>query len=143
MAIGKKTGGRKAGTPNKASYGVRELASQYGPDALAELHRLSTNAESEQARVAACRAILDRAYGTSSSSQTINIDLPDIRKADDVVQAMNAAAKAVASGSITTAEARDLGGIFEVQRKAIETTELAERMARLEEAIRSPSRHLK
>ena len=65
-----KTGGRVAGTPNKSTAEVRELAGQYGPTALAELARLATNADSEQARVSACKEILDRAYG--KSTQTIN-----------------------------------------------------------------------
>ena len=67
---GPKTGGRVAGTPNKSTAEIRELAGQYGPAALAELARLATNADSEQARVSACKEILDRAYG--KSTQTIN-----------------------------------------------------------------------
>jgi ferritin-like protein len=61
-----KTGGRVAGTPNKSTAEIRELAGQYGPTALAELARLATNANSEQARVSACKEILDRAYGKST-----------------------------------------------------------------------------
>ena len=65
-----KTGGRVAGTPNKSTAEVRELEGQHGPTALAELARLATSAISEQARVSACKEILDRAYG--KSTQTIN-----------------------------------------------------------------------
>jgi hypothetical protein len=65
-----KTGGRVAGTPNKSTASVRELAAQHGPMALAELARLAINADSEQTRVSACKEILDRAYG--KSTQTIN-----------------------------------------------------------------------
>jgi hypothetical protein len=61
-----KTGGRIAGTPNKSTAEIRELAGQYGPTALAELARLGANANSEQARVSACKEILDRAYGKST-----------------------------------------------------------------------------
>ena len=63
MAIGTKTGGRQKGTPNKATVEVRALAQEYGPGALKELHRLSQEAQSEAARVSACNAILERAYG--------------------------------------------------------------------------------
>jgi len=69
-----KTGGRQAGTPNKATAEVRSLAQLYGPDAIrkaAELAGLVKDeqghaigqAESEQARLAAISIILDRAYG--------------------------------------------------------------------------------
>ena len=60
-----KSGGRKKGTPNKATKEVRALAQEYGEAAIAELARLMTQAESEAARVAAAREILDRAYGKS------------------------------------------------------------------------------
>ena len=63
---GLKTGGRVAGTPNKSTAEIRELAGQYAPTALAELARLGTHANSEQARVSACKEILDRAYGKST-----------------------------------------------------------------------------
>jgi len=39
------------------------LAQQYGPEAIAELARLATKAESEAARVAAIKELLDRGYG--------------------------------------------------------------------------------
>jgi hypothetical protein len=61
---GKRDGsGRKKGTPNKVTAEIKVLAHKYGPDALKELARLARSAESEAARVAACREILDRAYG--------------------------------------------------------------------------------
>ncbi len=65
-----KTGGRKKGTPNKATADVKALAQQYAPAALKELARLSSEAESEQARVSACREILDRAYGKAPQAVT-------------------------------------------------------------------------
>lgn len=68
MALGKKTGGRKAGIPNKVTADVRALAGEYGPVAIAELARLAVKAENEQARVAACKELLDRAYGKSVQS---------------------------------------------------------------------------
>ena len=58
-----KTGGRRKGTPNKVSAAIREVALQHGPDAIQELVRLMKRAEKESVRIAACREILDRAYG--------------------------------------------------------------------------------
>lgn len=61
---GKREGaGRPAGSRNRATQEVQELAREHGPDVLSELARLAKEAESESARVAACNAILDRAYG--------------------------------------------------------------------------------
>jgi hypothetical protein len=72
MAAGFKTGGRKPGSPNKVTADVRAIAQQYAPAALKELARLSVDAESEQARVAAIKEILERAYG--KSRQALDID---------------------------------------------------------------------
>ena len=71
MAKGIKTGGRKAGTPNKATAEVKELASKFAPAAIVELARLATEAESEAARVAAANSILDRAYGKPAQAMDV------------------------------------------------------------------------
>jgi hypothetical protein len=64
---GKRPGsGRKRGTPNKATAEIKELARQYSEEAVKELARLATNAESESARVAAIRELLDRGYGRAT-----------------------------------------------------------------------------
>lgn len=63
MAKGKKTGGRRAGTPNKATAALKELAEPYAPEALETLREIMANGESDAARVSAAREILDRAYG--------------------------------------------------------------------------------
>ena len=91
-----KTGGRKSGTLNKVTADVRELACQYGPDALAELARLATNADSEQARVSACKEILDRAYG--KSTQILTRDNPVISKEINLLEAARRLAFVLDSG---------------------------------------------
>lgn len=63
MAKGKKTGGRQAGTLNKATADVKEAARAHGPQAIAILARLMVEADSDAAKIAACDKILDRAYG--------------------------------------------------------------------------------
>src|SRR5689334_4191692 len=60
---GPKTGGRRAGTPNRSTRLIRELAQQYTAEALERLADLMRHAESEAARVAAIKELLDRAHG--------------------------------------------------------------------------------
>lgn len=61
---GKKTGGRMAGTPNKITADVRALAQQHAQAALDALASIANDLEQPgAARVAACKEILDRAYG--------------------------------------------------------------------------------
>jgi len=70
MAKGRKTGGRTAGTPNKATSEIKALAQAHAAIAIAELARLAIKAESEAARVAAIKELLDRGYGKSAQPLT-------------------------------------------------------------------------
>jgi len=63
-------GGRKPGVPNKVTAEVRDLARVHGPAVLEELARLALESESDQARVAATKEILDRAYGKPAGSHS-------------------------------------------------------------------------
>lgn len=62
---GERRGGRKAGTPNKATKDIRAIAQQYTGKAIARLVYLMDNAESEAAQAAAARELLDRGHGKS------------------------------------------------------------------------------
>ena len=85
MAKGQKTGGRKAGTPNKATSEIKAVAREYGPKAVAKLAELAglvdgtAAAESEQARIAALNAILDRGYGKATQPLSGDDDKPPIQ----------------------------------------------------------------
>lgn len=72
---GERRGGRKKGTPNKATAEVKALAGKYTEAAIKELARLATKAESEAARVAAIRELLDRAHGKPSQSVDVTGDM--------------------------------------------------------------------
>jgi phage gp46-like protein len=71
MASGRKTGGRKRGTPNKATASLREAAQQYTNEALAALVDVMRN-DTGAAKVAAAREILDRGYGKPSQTHDVN-----------------------------------------------------------------------
>ena len=63
MAAGKKTGGRKKGTPNKATAEIKALAREHGLEAVTGIVEMARNADSESTRLAAWRELLDRGYG--------------------------------------------------------------------------------
>ncbi len=70
---GKRSGsGRQKGVPNKATSDIKAAAQKHGPAMIAELVRIATNAESEAARVAACKEVLDRAYGKAPQALTVD-----------------------------------------------------------------------
>lgn len=55
--------GRKKGTPNKATAEIKGLAQQHGADAIQTLATLMQKADSDTARIAAAKELLDRGYG--------------------------------------------------------------------------------
>jgi len=65
MAVGKKTGGRKAGTPNKATGEIREIALAMTPDATKRLRQL-LKSDSETVALGAIKEVYDRAFGKAS-----------------------------------------------------------------------------
>ena len=131
---GERRGGREKGTPNKATVEVRTLALAHGPAAIAELSRLMTEASNEAARISACSVLLDRAYGRAAGSRPVVLDIPDTSTAAGVSEAVHLVVRAAAAGDVTPAEASEFCGLLDIQRKAIETAELAERLERIEAA---------
>ena len=60
---GERRGGRRRGTPNKATAEIKALAAEHVPAIVKELVRLATKAKNEATRVAAGKELLDRAFG--------------------------------------------------------------------------------
>lgn len=58
--------GRPKGAHNKITADIKALAQKYTAKAMAELGRLSLEAESETARVAAIKELFDRGYGKAT-----------------------------------------------------------------------------
>lgn len=69
MAKGKKTGGRKSGTPNKATADVKAAAQVYTGEAVDKL-AYWMRSDNAKASVAACNALLDRAHGKPPQALT-------------------------------------------------------------------------
>ncbi len=65
--------GRPIGALGKITNDARRQAKRYGPMAMRELARLATKAINENARVSACKEILDRAYGKSKEYIDVNV----------------------------------------------------------------------
>jgi hypothetical protein len=72
---GAKTGGRKPGSLNKATSELKDLARVHTEAAVLELARLASGAQSEQARVAAIKELLDRGHGKATQLIDAGADL--------------------------------------------------------------------
>jgi hypothetical protein len=63
----------------------------------------------------------------------VQLDLPTIESATDVLAALSLTVAAMAEGEITPDEAAVVAGVLETKRKAIETVELEARLTHLEQ----------
>lgn len=65
---GERRGGRRKGTPNKATASLKDQAREYTSDALLTLSSIMADeGEPAAARVSAANALLDRGYGRPST----------------------------------------------------------------------------
>lgn len=67
-----KTGGRKPGSRNKVTADVKEAAQAHTTDAIKELARIMLKSESDAARVAAIKEMLDRGHG--KAKQAVDVE---------------------------------------------------------------------
>lgn len=70
MAKGRKTGGRQAGVPNRATAELKAVAGEYTAEAIEILIGIARASESDAAKVSACRELLDRGHGKSTQAIT-------------------------------------------------------------------------
>jgi len=82
----------------------------------------------------AARTILDRVWPARRGAR-LSFDLPEIHTADDLPGAVGAVTQQVADGEISPDEGATIVTLLEAHRKAIETSELAARVAALEERM--------
>ena len=74
MHGGKREGaGRRKGVPNKATADIKAMAQKYGPAALKTLESVMERSESDAAKVAASKELLDRGYGKAPQDTTTTI----------------------------------------------------------------------
>jgi ABC-type phosphate transport system substrate-binding protein len=105
---GEHRGGRKPGTPNKATRDIRELAQVHSTEAVKELAKLAglvkgtKGAESDQARIAALKELLDRGHGKATQAVDLNLQQPDIDSLTDAELARIAAGGIVTRANETT-----------------------------------------
>jgi hypothetical protein len=74
---GKRPGaGRPKGQPNRVTKEVREMAGEYGPQALEKIVTL-LESDDEKTVLAAAKEVLDRAYGRPKQSHHLEHDMGD------------------------------------------------------------------
>jgi hypothetical protein len=100
MAQGRKTGGRKAGTPNRSSAELRAFIDAVAdPEALMkELARIAREGEREETRVAAISQLLDRRYGRLTQAAAVALTaVPETDCTEALLEKLSRLAEAMKS----------------------------------------------
>ncbi|MBL6082094.1 hypothetical protein JMJ56_29385 [Belnapia sp. T18] len=118
--------GKPRGTRHKALIALDAIGAEGAEDVL---RKVVEDAKAGDMRAA---EILLRRVWPERKGRLVEFQLPPIATAADTAKAAAAIVEAVATGDLTPDEAQAVAGVVEVQRRAIETAELAERIAALE-----------
>lgn len=118
--------GRKKGSRNHATRIAQELL-----DGEAEALARKVIEQALQGDVTCLRVCLERLVAPRRDSP-IQVSLPRAKAASDLPGVLSRITQLVATGELTPSEGRELAGIVEAHRKAIEIAELEERIERLE-----------
>ncbi len=112
---------------------IREIAT---PGRMKAVTASLIKAAVQDGDVQAARLLYDRLLGRARSEALVGneLGLPEsLEKASDVKQAANEILKAVAQGKMSPEDGQKSVAIIEAARKAVETEELEQRIAKLEE----------
>ena len=118
--------GRAKGSRNR----VLQALDQIGEEAAAEVLGAAVTA-AKGGDLGAASLILSRVW-PARKGRPVVLDLPAMTCAADLPAALGAVAAAVAGGELTPEEGQAVAGVLEVQRRAIETANLDQRVAALE-----------
>lgn len=119
--------GRPAGSRNAASIALDEIAAGEGENVLRQVLEQALAGDLKAAEM-----LLARVWPVKRG-RPVRLQLPAVDTADGVAAALGALVKAVAAGEVTPEEAAPVGALLETKRRAIETSELEERLRKLED----------
>lgn len=121
--------GRRAGTRSKALLALDALA-----DGEADAIARAMIDKAKEGDTTAGRMLLERIWPVRKG-RGITFDLPEVEKADELPDAIAAVTRQVAEGELSPDEGAAIVSLLEAHRKALETSDLAARVAALEERL--------
>ena len=129
---GKREGaGRKAGSPNKATAAIRELAGKYAGNAIDTLVALMNDDETPAAaRISAAKELVERGFGRPGSYATLELETPlsELSPKDAIAVVTDN----TTAGAISIEEGQRLVAMIEARIKAVEFDELEQRLSAVE-----------
>lgn len=122
--------GKARGTRNRATLALEAILEGEAEAITRKAIELARDGDT-----VAMRLCMDRLLPVRKD-RPVRFELPKIENASDLPKATGALLEAVAAGDITPSEAADVGRAVDAHVKAVEMTDLHERMRRIEEATR-------
>jgi hypothetical protein len=124
--------GNPRGRPKGARNKLTILAEKLLADEAEEVARSVLDA-AKGGDMTAARLVLERIVPVRKG-RPITLEMPPIQTAQDAAKAFSSVIAAVAAGELTPDEGQTIAGLFEVQRRTLETVEMEQRIAALERA---------
>lgn len=118
--------GRPAGARTRIALALDTLSEADGEKIVRAMIEKAKNGDSQAGRV-----ILERIWPARKGAR-VQFNLPTVTKAEELPAAFASISRQVADGDISPEEGSVIVTMLEAQRKAIETSDLAERLAALE-----------
>ena len=119
--------GKPKGTRHRATMAVQALL-----EGEAEALTRKCIELAQKGDTTALRLCMER-LAPAVKSRAVNLALPAVETAPDILKAQAATVQAMAAGEITPDEAATVASVLEAKRRAIETVQLEERVMRLEQ----------
>lgn len=126
--------GRPVGARSKKHQILDELAEDSAEDIARKFIELAKAGDG-----AAGRLILDRIWPARKGAR-VSFDLPEVTTAAELPNAIAKVNRQVADGDLAPEEGTLIVGLLDAQRRAIETNDLAERIAAIEEKMAGAKR---
>ncbi len=120
--------GKPKGARNKTTRAIEELLEGEAEGLTRKAMDLALEGDTT-----ALRLCLER-IAPARKDAPVNFDLPAMHSASDAAEAAQAVLQAVSEGELTPLEAASVMGLVETYRRTLETTEIEERVAKLEAA---------
>ena len=122
--------GNPSGKPSGARHRSTVMAEKFMRDETDVIVRAVIE-KAKSGDMMAAKIILDRISPVRKGSP-VHLALPPAKTASEVADAVTALIASMAAGKVTPDEAVTIGGVLEMRRKAIETGEFENRLAKLE-----------
>jgi hypothetical protein len=118
--------GRPKGSRNRTTILCQDLLDGQAAGVMAKAVELALAGDP-----VALRLVVDRIY-PRGSARPVGVAVPHVRQPADLVEALSVVIDCAAGGQLSLAEAQAFAGLLDLQRKAIETHDLAVRVQLLE-----------